>query len=108
MKANLHPTWFPFTKVICACGANFITGSTMPEIRVEICSNCHPFFTGQTKFVDTLGQVERFQKKVQDSVVKKQKIKEVQDRRTAKVQVEKSDKPTLRDLLLQARRKTAS
>lgn len=108
MKQGIHPRWYPNTKVICACGANFTTGSTMREIRVDICSNCHPFFTGQTKFVDTLGQVERFQKKVQDSVVKKQKIKEVQERRTAKVQVEKSDKPTLKDLLLQARKKAAS
>lgn len=108
MKQGIHPTWYPNTKVICACGANFTTGSTMREIRVDICSNCHPFFTGQTKFVDTLGQVERFQKKVQDSVVKKQKIKEVQERRTVKVQVEKSDKPTLKDLLLQARKKAAS
>lgn len=108
MKQGIHPRWYPNTKVICACGANFTTGSTVPEIRVEICSNCHPFFTGQTKFVDTLGQVERFQKKVQDSVVKKQNIKEVQERRTAKVQVEKSDKPTLKDLLLQARKKAAS
>lgn len=108
MKQGIHPTWYPNTKVICACGANFTTGSTMSEIRVDICSNCHPFFTGQTKFVDTLGQVERFQKKVQDSVVKKQKIKEVQEKRTAKVQVEKSDKPTLKDLLLQARKKAAS
>lgn len=108
MKQGIHPRWYPNTKVICACGANFTTGSTMPEIRVEICSNCHPFFTGQTKFVDTLGQVERFQKKVQDSVVKKQEIKKVQERRTAKVQVEKSDKPTLKDLLLQARKRAAS
>ena len=108
MKQGIHPTWYPDTKVVCACGANFTTGSTLPEIRVEICSNCHPFFTGQQKFVDTLGQVERFQKKVQDSVVKKQKVKEVQAKRAAKVHVEKSDKPTLKDLLLQARKKTAS
>ncbi len=61
MKANIHPTWYPDARVICACGNTFTTGSTKPEIRVEICSKCHPFFTGSKKLVDTLGQVQKFQ-----------------------------------------------
>lgn len=63
MKQDIHPKWYPEAKVVCACGNTFTTGSTKEEIRVEVCSACHPFFTGQQKFVDTLGRVEKFQKK---------------------------------------------
>ncbi len=58
--------YFAEAKVICACGNKFTTGSTKEEIRVEICNNCHPFFTGQEKFVDTEGRVERF-KRMEDA-----------------------------------------
>jgi large subunit ribosomal protein L31 len=61
MKANIHPTWYPDAKVTCACGASFTVGSTKPQIHVEICSACHPLFTGEMKYIDTLGRVERFQ-----------------------------------------------
>jgi large subunit ribosomal protein L31 len=54
--------YFADAKITCACGNSFTTGSTKKDIRVEICSNCHPFFTGQEKFVDTEGRVERFQR----------------------------------------------
>lgn len=63
MKAAGHPIYYPDAKVICACGNTFTTGSTKPEIHVEICAKCHPFFTGEMRFVDTLGRVERFQQK---------------------------------------------
>lgn len=63
MKRDIHPNWYENARVTCACGASFTTGSTKEEIRVEICSSCHPFFTGQMKYVDTEGRVERFQKK---------------------------------------------
>ena len=63
MKKNIHPQWYPQAKVTCACGSSFITGSTKPEIHVEICSACHPFFTGQEKFVDSQGRIEKFQAK---------------------------------------------
>lgn len=65
MKKNIHPQWYPQAKVTCACGATFVTGSTKPEIHVEICSQCHPFFTGEMKFVDTQGRIEKFQAKQQ-------------------------------------------
>lgn len=61
-KPEAQIAYFEAAKVVCACGNTFTTGSTKPEIRVEICSNCHPFFTGQEKFVDTEGRVERFQR----------------------------------------------
>lgn len=62
MKAELHPKYY-ITKVTCACGETFETGSTRETLKVEICSKCHPFFTGKQKFVDTGGRVERFKRK---------------------------------------------
>lgn len=62
MKPNIHPE-FKITTVTCACGASFETGSTRENIRVEVCSNCHPFFTGKQRIVDTGGRVEKFKKK---------------------------------------------
>jgi large subunit ribosomal protein L31 len=62
MKKDIHPK-FTQTKVRCACGHEFMTGSTAEGIRVEICSKCHPFFTGKQKLVDTAGRVERFRRK---------------------------------------------
>jgi large subunit ribosomal protein L31 len=60
MKAGIHPTYYPEAKVTCACGHTWTTGSTLPEIRTDICSNCHPFYTGEQRIVDAAGQVERF------------------------------------------------
>ncbi|MBI2467436.1 MAG: 50S ribosomal protein L31 [Candidatus Rokubacteria bacterium] len=62
MKAAIHPEYVE-TTVTCACGEVIHTRSTRPQIRVEICSKCHPFFTGKQKLVDTAGRVERFQRK---------------------------------------------
>ena len=62
MKTGIHPEYVECT-VLCACGNTFQTHSTKPSIKLEICSNCHPFFTGRQKFVDTAGRVERFQKR---------------------------------------------
>lgn len=62
MKSGIHPEYMECT-VTCACGETFMTRATKPEIRVEICSQCHPFYTGQQKIVDTEGRVERFIKK---------------------------------------------
>ena len=108
MKQNVHPQWYPETRVSCACGESFITGSTLPEIRVEICSKCHPFFTGQSKFVDTLGQVDRFVKKAQESKVKVQERKKILEARKLKQEDKKKDRPSLKDLLMQARKQATS
>jgi len=64
MKAKIHPNWFPEAKVICACGNVFTTGSTMAEVKVDVCSVCHPFYTGQMKFVDAAGRVDAFKAKM--------------------------------------------
>ncbi len=63
MKKDIHPQYYDKVIVKCACGNQFETGSTKKEIHVEICSKCHPFFTGKQKFVDTAGRVESFMKK---------------------------------------------
>ena len=63
MKKDIHPKYNLKTKATCACGAVFEVGSTMPEIHMEICSQCHPFYTGNEKIMDTAGRVERFKKR---------------------------------------------
>jgi large subunit ribosomal protein L31 len=62
MKKNIHPKYYPDAKIICACGNIIKTGSTVPEMKVEICAACHPFYTGKKKLNDATGRVERFKK----------------------------------------------
>ncbi len=77
MKKKIHPKYMDCT-VRCGCGHTFATRSTVAKVSIEICSQCHPFFTGQQKFVDTLGRVERFQKKFGGEYFKKpEKAKKV-------------------------------
>lgn len=63
MKADIHPTYHSDAKVTCVCGNEFTTGSVMQELRVDICSACHPFYTGKQKLIDSEGRIERFRKK---------------------------------------------
>jgi large subunit ribosomal protein L31 len=63
MKEKIHPKYYDKAKVTCLCGNTFTTGSTKPEIRVEICGKCHPFYTGEQRIVDSLGRVERFKRR---------------------------------------------
>ena len=67
MKKNIHPEWHDDAVVTCACGNSFTTGSIHPSLQVEICAKCHPFFTGEMKFVDTQGRVEKFAQKRKES-----------------------------------------
>jgi len=64
VKKGIHPKYYPEAKVTCACGNTFITGSTVPELHTDVCSACHPFFTGEQRIVDTAGQVERFRRRL--------------------------------------------
>ncbi len=68
MKDGIHPKYFQATVVCASCGTTFTVGSTRPDLRVDVCSNCHPFFTGKQTIVDTTGQVERFQRRLERSV----------------------------------------
>lgn len=81
MKEKIHPTWYPEARVHCACGSTFTTGSTMKEIAVEICSACHPLFTGQQKLIDTAGRVDKFN---QRAAAAEQKKKEAEARKAAR------------------------
>lgn len=81
MKEKLHPNWFPEARVTCACGNTWTTGATQAEIRTDICSACHPFYTGEQRIVDTEGQVDRFMKRLQ---VRDARRQEVEDRAAAK------------------------
>ena len=79
MKTKIHPQYFSDCQVTCACGNKFTTGSTLKEIRVELCNQCHPFYTGKQKFVDTARRVEKFQEKLTkvSAVAAKRKGKKV-------------------------------
>ncbi len=63
MKDKIHPEYYPEAKVTCSCGNTFTVGSTKPALKVEVCSKCHPFFTGEQRIVDSAGQVERFRRR---------------------------------------------
>jgi len=65
MKPNIHPKYYPEARVTCACGNSWTTGATVPEIKVDLCSACHPFYTGEQRIVDTAGQVDRFMKRLE-------------------------------------------
>jgi large subunit ribosomal protein L31 len=81
MKEDIHPQFYPEAKVICACGTSWTVGSTKPEIRTDVCSECHPFYTGEQRLVDSGGQVERFLKKLER---RKKKMAEIEQRKAKK------------------------
>ena len=81
MKEGIHPTYYPDATVICACGNTWKTGSTRKEIRTDVCSKCHPFYTGEQRIVDTEGQVDRFYRKLQ---ARQQYLTETEARETAR------------------------
>jgi large subunit ribosomal protein L31 len=84
MKKDIHPEFYPKAKIKCACGAVFEIGSTKPELRVEICSKCHPFFTGKEKLIDTAGKVEKFKAKKAKAEATKKKVKKVRVKKNKK------------------------
>ena len=86
MKKEIHPEYFAEAKVTCACGASWTTGSTQEELRVDICSNCHPFYTGEQRIVDTEGQVDRFLKRLE---AREQFVAEEEARTAARVSPER-------------------
>jgi len=80
MKKDIHPKYYPNTRVICACGNSFTVGSTKEYIETEICFKCHPFYTGKEKILDTTGRVQKFKERV----AKKQEIKKEKKNRKKK------------------------
>jgi len=73
MKKDTHPQYFPDAKARCACGNTFNIGSTKELIEIEICSQCHPFYTGKEKVIDALGQVQKFKKRLEKKQTQKKK-----------------------------------
>jgi large subunit ribosomal protein L31 len=98
MKQTIHPKWFEEAKVSCACGNTFTVGSTKPEIHTEICNKCHPFFTGEMRFVDTLGRVEKFQAKIQFASTQAQTLAEKKKKKADKQAALKNQK-SLKEML---------
>jgi len=86
MKKDIHPTYYPNAQVICACGNTWTTGSTKEVIRTDVCSKCHPFFTGEQRIVDTEGQVDRFYKKLQ---VRQEFISQAEARAAARTSLDR-------------------
>jgi large subunit ribosomal protein L31 len=68
MREGIHPKWYPNAQVTCACGNTWTVGATVEQIRTDVCSKCHPFFTGEQRIVDAEGQVERFVKRLERAV----------------------------------------
>lgn len=97
MKQAIHPQYFEQAQVICVCGNKFTTGSTQELIRVELCSNCHPFYTGEQKFVDSASRIQKFQQKTEAA-----KKYQVVNREKKEQEKKKAEAPkTLREMLSQ-------
>ena len=94
MKTKIHPKYYPEAKISCACGNTFTTGSTLPEINVDICAACHPFFTGEMKLIDTQGRIERFQTKQKQAAKYAKKTK-----KKAKSRKQKEQPKSLKEML---------
>ena len=94
MKKDTHPNYFKEAQITCSCGSILTTGSTQESLHVEICSQCHPFYTGKKKTIDTTGRVDRFKKLAEKSAVKKSTTgaskKEKADKKAAKKEEKKA------------------
>jgi large subunit ribosomal protein L31 len=108
MQSNIHPQWYPEAQVSCACGNTFTTGATLASIEVDICSQCHPFFTGEMKFVDRQGRVDRFRQKQQSAgdLARGGKQARLAKKRAAQDGVEQKSISSFKDIL-QDQRKAA-
>lgn len=101
MKSGIHPTWNHQATVKCACGNTFTTGSTLDNIEVDICSACHPFFTGEMKFVDRQGRVDRFIQKMQAAQAKQA----TSQKKSAKGKVSADEAKSYQEILREQRSK---
>jgi len=92
MKEKIHPKYYPEARVVCACGTTWTTGATVPELRVDVCSSCHPFYTGEQRIVDTAGQVDRFMRRLErtaDTIDQVRTQQEVQKKTVQEARVSK-------------------
>ena len=94
MRAKIHPKWHEKAQVKCACGNTFTVGSTIPAIQVEVCSACHPFYTGQMKYVDTAGRVDAFkskQSKAKDKLLSKTQKRKLKKEKKIRKELNRPD-----------------
>lgn len=89
MKKNIHPKYYKNAKITCSCGNVIVAGSTMPEMKVEVCSACHPFYTGKKKLMDTAGRVDRFKKLAATAAQKKAAAPKKKERSKTKAEIKK-------------------
>jgi large subunit ribosomal protein L31 len=112
LKPKIHPKYYPESRVICGCGNTFTTGSTVPEIRTDVCSACHPFFTGEHRIVDTAGQVERFMRRLEmrDEELSSRKQRRGKKRRKKIIEtaVEQPEVAALQDAMANAKDQAAA
>ena len=94
MKQDTHPPYYPNAKITCACGASYQVGSTMEAMHVEICGNCHPFFTGKQKLVDTARRVEKFQERHAKATAKKAQVKTLKEEKHKREKLRKDEEET--------------
>lgn len=85
-KDNVHPQYYTNAQITCSCGTVFQTGSTKKELHTELCSRCHPFYTGQQKLVDTAGRVDKFRNKVEKAKKAKEAAKTTKQRKKKTIQ----------------------
>lgn len=97
MKTKTHPTYYSDAIITCNCGYSFSTGSTKKSIHIEVCYKCHPFYTGQQKFVDTKGKIDAFKKKLEVAKIYQEKIKNKKKKQSKEYQTK-----SLKELLLGA------
>jgi len=88
MKKDIHPQYYPKATIKCVCGNVINTGSTKKEMEIEICANCHPFFSGKEKLIDTAGRVEKFKQKMAKSKI----LKATKESKPAKIRTKKTKK----------------
>lgn len=103
MKKDIHPKLNKECVVTCACGNTFTTMSTLPSITVEICSACHPFYTGQSKFVDTEGRIEKFSKRLKVAEERKKAADELKSSKKSKKKDDDFKEVSLKEMLKKAK-----
>ncbi len=94
MKKSIHPQYYPNSKTTCACGNVVEAGSAREKMDIEVCSACHPFYTGENKLLDSAGQLDRFQKRLEKAEAMKKEIEERKKAKTAKKKEVTSEKKT--------------
>lgn len=103
MKSDIHPQWYPKAAVSCQCGNTFTVGASKPEIKTDICAKCHPFFTGEMKYVDTLGRVERFQTKQKIGSQMAQVMADKKKKKKDKEEAARNAPKSLKEMLMNLR-----